>query len=104
LEIRKLWFKYGIWDDSVSRIYYEVFGKELSLISDDIILFNKKDLDILEEICINTGINSNVMKDIFNLEKKYMGFNNRQELNKNLRKLLSQEFLHLGNIGDNNEN
>ncbi len=104
LEIRKLWFKYGIWDDSVSRIYYEVFGKELSLISDDIILFNQKDLDILEEICINTGINSNVMKDIFNLEKKYMGFNNRQELNKNLRKLLSQEFLHLGNIGDNNEN
>ena len=44
------------------------------------------------------------MQDIFNVEKKYMGYNNRQEVNKTLRKLLSQEFIHIENQGDNNEN
>lgn len=103
LEIRKLWFKQGIWEDIVSKIYYEVNHKELKLISDDIVLFNDKDLNILKEICSNNNLNVTIMQDIFNLEKKYMGYNNRQEINKMLRKLLSQEFIHIESHGDINE-
>ena len=104
LEIRKLWFKQGIWEDIVSKIYYEVNNRELNLISDDIILFNEKDLNILKELCEEEKLNVSIMQDIFNVEKKYMGYNNRQEVNKTLRKLLSQEFIHIENQGDNNEN
>lgn len=104
LEIRKLWFKYGIWEDSVSKIYYEVYHKELNLISDDIRLFDNRDLEILGKTCIANNVNINLVQDIFNLEKKYMGYNNRTELNRNLRKLLSQEFLHIEGSGDLNEN
>ena len=104
LEIRKLWFKQGIWEDIVSKIYYEVNNRELNLISDDIILFNEKDLNILKELCEEEKLNVSMMQDIFNVEKKYMGYNNRQEVNKTLRKLLSQEFIHIENQGDNNEN
>ena len=104
LEIRKLWFKYGIWEDSVSKIYYEVYHEELNLISDDIRLFDNRDLEILEKTCNERNVNINLVQDIFNLEKKYMGYNNRIELSKNLRKLLSQEFLHIEGSGDLNEN
>lgn len=103
LEIRKLWFKYGVWNDRVSELYYEVFGKELNLISDDITLFNDKDLGILQDICNKESINVNVMLDIFNLEKKYMGYNNRMDVSKGLQKLLSQEFLHLEGQGEKHE-
>ena len=104
LEIRKLWFNCGVWNDSVSKIYYEVFKKELDLISDDIVLFNDDDLKCLTKLCSENNVNNNLMKDIFNIEKKYMGYNNRQDIGKNLRRLLSQEILHLENSGDNNEN
>jgi len=104
LEIRKLWFKQGIWEDTVSKIYYDVNQKELNLISDDIVLFNNKDLDILKEICQEQNLNVSIMQDIFSVEKKYMGYNNRQEVNKALRKLLSQEFIHIENQGDIDEN
>ena len=103
LEIRKLWFKYGVWDDSVSRIYYEVNNKELKLISDDILLFNDRDIEILSKICNEEGTNISVLQDIFTLEKRYMGYNNRQELNKTLKKMLSQEFLHIEGSGVENE-
>ena len=81
-----------------------VNNRELNLISDDIILFNEKDLNILKELCEEEKLNVSIMQDIFNVEKKYMGYNNRQEVNKTLRKLLSQEFIHIENQGDNNEN
>lgn len=104
LEIRKLWFKYGVWEDSVSKIYYDVFNRELNLISDDIRLFDSSDFSILEKICFENNVNLTLMQDIFALEKKYMGYNNRTEINKNLKKLLSQEFLHIEGPGDVNEN
>lgn len=104
LEIRKLWFKYGIWDDSVSKIYYDVFGNELKLISDDVVLFNEKDLMILAELCEEEDININVMKELFSTEKKYMGYNNRQDVSKNIKRLFTQEFLHLGRTGEIDEN
>ena len=84
-------------------MYYEVFGKELNLISDDITLFNNKDLGILQDVCNKESMNVNVMQDIFNLEKKYMGYNNRIDVSKGLQKLLSQEFLHLEGQGEKHE-
>lgn len=103
LEIRKLWFKYGVWEDSVSKIFYNVNHYELNLISDDVRLFDKSDFKRLEKLCEKNSINMNLMQDIFNLEKKYMGYNNRIEVSKSLKKLLSQEFLHIEGNGDSSE-
>lgn len=103
LEIRKLWFNYGVWNDAVSKIYFEVFKTELDLVSDDIVLFNENDLNILSELCTSSGINNNLIKELFNIEKRYMGYNNRQEVSKNMKRLLSQEMLHLKKMGDINE-
>lgn len=104
LEIRKLWFKQGIWEDLVSKIYYEVNGKELHLISNDIQLFDSSDFDLLDDLCKEYKINADVVKNIYNLEQNHMGYNNRSEVGKNLRKLLTQEFLHVERSGDSDEN
>ena len=104
LEIRKLWFKYGVWEDNVSKIYFNIFGKELNLTSDDIKLFDADDYIELEKLCTNDNVNFDLVKNVYNLEKKYMGYNNRSELAKNLRKLLSQEFIHVEGGDGSNEN
>lgn len=95
LEIRKLWFKFGVWEDSVSKIYYEVFNKELDLISDDIRIFDNIDMRNLDKLCYENNMDLKLILSIFNLEKRYMGYNNRIDIAKNLKKLLSQEFLHI---------
>lgn len=105
LEIRKIWFKLGQWQDNVPKIYLEVFGKELDCVNnDDIKLFDNKGLDILEKICNEKNLDVNILKDLFSIEQKYMGYNNRSEINKNIKKLFSQEFLHLDNGGEFDEN
>lgn len=101
LEIRKLWYRYGIWEDKVSKIFFQCTGKEFQIVSDDIKLFDEEDLQTLEKICLENNVKIDVVKEILNLEKKYMGYNNRSEISKSIKKLLSQEFLHIG--GDNNE-
>lgn len=104
LQIRKQWFKQGIWDDMVASIYYEVNQKELeNVVTDDIKLFDKKDMDLLANITEKYGINLELLQDIFTLEKQYMGYNNRMEVNKKLRKILSQEFIHVENGGVQDE-
>lgn len=66
-------------------------------------MFDYSDLRVLEKICTKENINLNLMQDIFHIEKKYMGYNNRTELSKNLKKILSQEFLHIEGTGNGNE-
>ena len=104
VEIRKLWFKYGLWSDAVSEIFYSVNNRELeNVITDDIRLFDAEDIEVLSKVSNKKSVNVEILQDIFNLEKKYMGYNNRLELNKNLRKILSQEFVHVENGGAKNE-
>lgn len=104
LAIRKLWFKYGVWEDLVSEKYFSVFGNELpGAINDDIKLFDENDLEMLNKICIKKEVNPSLLIEIFNVEKQYMGYNNRSELYKTLKKMLSKEFVHLENRSENNE-
>lgn len=104
LAIRKLWFKYGVWEDLVSEKYFSVFGNELpGAINDDIKLFDENDLEILNKICIKKEVNPSLLIEIFNIEKQYMGYNNRSEVYKTLKKMLSKEFVHLANRSENNE-
>lgn len=104
LEIRKIWLTEGMLDDEVAKMFYEVNGYELpNVLNDDIRLFDNGDMDLLDKICERKGFNFSLMHSILNLEKKYMGYNNRQEVNKQLRKILSQEFVHVENGSDFDE-
>lgn len=98
LEIRKIWLTEGMLEDEVANIFYEINGYELpNITNDDVKLFNSEDLDLLNKICTKEYCNFRLIYSILILEKKYMGYNNRQEINKQLKKLLSQEFVHVEN-------
>ena len=104
LEIRTIWLTEGMLEDEVSKLFYEVNGYELpNVINDDIRLFDNGDMELLDKICERKGFNFGLIHSILNLEKKFMGYNNRQEVNKQLRKILSQEFVHVENGSDFDE-
>ncbi len=92
LEIRKIWNSYGVYDNYIVDLYYEKFGKELNnVVFDDIKLLDKDDYVELKNICTDIGIDVGLITEILNLEQKYMGYNNRQNLNKALKTTLSKE-------------
>ena len=69
-----------------------MFGRELSnVVLDDIKLLDKDDYVELKNICSDIGIDVGLITEIINLEQKYMGYNNRQNLNKALKTTLSKE-------------
>lgn len=95
LAISKLWLEQGYWNDDVSKIYKEVYKKDLEFVSDDIKLLNDKELEELKEVCINNGVDFELVKKILYLEKNSYGLTRRDNLQKELSRLLNQDYIHI---------
>jgi len=93
--ISKLWLEQGFWNDDVSKIYYDVYGEKLNIISDDIKLLSSSELEELKDICLNNGIDFDLVKKILYLEKNSYGLTRRDYLQKELQKLLNQDYIHI---------
>ena len=95
IAISKIWLEQGNWNDDVSRIYKEIYKKELDIVSDDVKLLNENELETLKEICINNGVDFELMKRILYLEKNSYGLTRRDNIQKELSRLLNQDYIHL---------
>lgn len=95
LAISKLWLEQGYWNNDVSKIYKEVFKKDLEFVSDDIKLLNDSELEDLKDICISNGLDFELVKKILYLEKNSYGLTRRDSLQKELSKLLNQDYIHI---------
>jgi len=92
LEIRKVWYKLGFDYDMVNELYHDVFHKDLeNLTKDDVTGYDEEDLKRMEEFCLEDNMDFSVVKDILELERRYSGYINRTEVNKELGKILSKE-------------
>lgn len=102
-EIIKLWLRDGDLSNSVQKIYAEVYGKELDITTDDISIYNKNDIERMEDICLANDYDPIVYNELVQLSHKYAGYINRSEAQKGIQKILSKEFVFLAD-GGNNEN
>ena len=82
IAISKLWLEQGFWDDAVSKIYFEVFGEKLDIISDDIKLLSSRELEELKDLCLNNGVDFELLKKILYFEKNSYGLTRRDNLQK----------------------
>ena len=95
IAISKLWLEQGFWDDAVSKIYFEVFGEKLDIISDDIKLLSSRELEELKDLCLNNGVDFELLKKILYFEKNSYGLTRRDNLQKELQRLLNQDYIHI---------
>ena len=95
IAISKLWLEQGYWNDDVCKIYKEVMNIDLNFISDDIKLLSENELEILKDICINNNIDFELVKKILYLEKNSYGLTRRDNLQKELSRLLNQDYIHI---------
>lgn len=95
IAISRLWLEQGYWNDDVCKIYKEELGIDLNFISDDIKLLNQSELETLKDICLNNNIDFELVKKILYLEKNSYGLTRRDNLQKELSRLLNQDYIHI---------
>lgn len=95
LAISKLWLEQGFWNDDVNKIYKEVMSVDLEFISDDIKLLSEQELETLKDVCLNNGIDFELVKKILYLEKNSYGLTRRDNIQKEIARLLNQDYIHI---------
>ena len=94
-EIRKIWFKNGDLEDSLPKIYRNIFGYDLDWERDDRLLFEREDLTQLELLCQEEGIDFRLMKKLLLIEKEHSEFKLKRGLMDQLTSALNQDYLYL---------
>ena len=70
-------------------------GVDLDFVSDDIKLLGESELEILKDVCIDNNIDFELVKKILYLEKNSYGLTRRDNLQKELARLLNQDYIHI---------
>ena len=95
IEISRLWLEQGYWNDDVCKIYKEELGIDLNFVSDDIKLLSQSELETLKDVCLNNNVDFELVKKILYLEKNSYGLTRRDHLQKELSRLLNQDYIHI---------
>jgi DNA sulfur modification protein DndC len=92
-EIRRLWKREcGDWDDSVPKVYREVFGTDLEWITDDLGGFSSEDARLLQSVCERHGVPPLLVARLLDVEREVQGMARRASVYVNLSHVLREEW------------
>lgn len=94
-EIRKIWFTHGDLEDSLPKIYYNIFGKHLDWEEENKLYMSEEELEQLRNICIEENVDFNLMKKLLIIQKEYEGFKIKRGLIDKISAALRQQYLHM---------
>lgn len=93
--IRRIWFNHGDFEDSLPRIYHDVFGNNLDWEKDERLMFESEDLSQLELLCKEENLDFRLMKKLLLIEKEHSEFKFKRGLMDQLSSALNQDYLYL---------
>ena len=92
-EIRRIWKREcGDWDDSVPKIYREVFGNGLDWLPDDVGPFSAEDAKLLSTICERSGVPPLLVARLLDVEREVQGMARRASVFQSLAQVLREEW------------
>ena len=92
-KIRNIWMlEEGDWSDSVSQIYKEVIDDDRNWEVDDTNIFNSSDRKILNEICDNLKVPSNLVVKLIDVELRSQGMARRASIHSQIEKIFNEEW------------
>lgn len=95
-KIRQLWrFEEGDWEDSLPKIYENVFGQDLEWVQDDAAGLGKPEEETLQEVCASRGIPPELVVELFDAERKQHGMSRRSAIYDDIEKILKKDWRNL---------
>jgi DNA sulfur modification protein DndC len=98
-EIRRIWrTERQDWEDSVPKIYREVFGEDLEWLVDDTGTFGARERVLLEEACGPHDVPSEMLAKLLDVERDMMGMSRRATIFSKIDRVLKQEWRTLEEV------
>lgn len=95
-EIRRIWrSERGDWADTVPQIVREVLGRDLDWIVEDSIAFNSDDGQLLDAICADRSVPTELVVKLLDVERAAHGLKRRHAVHTKIEQLFSQEWREL---------
>lgn len=94
-EIRKIWFLEGDFEDSLPKIFKDVYGYDLNWEKDERLMFDQEDLTQLERICNDEGLDYRLMKKLLLIQNEHSEFKLKRGLMNQISSALNQDYLYL---------
>ena len=94
-EIRRIWRfeEYPPdWEDSVPRIYSEVYGEDLEWEKDDIVDFGALEMQTLSEVAAEHALSESLLRKLLDVERLHHGMSKRPRVFADIDSVLSREW------------
>ena len=92
-EIRRIWrAERGDWADSVPQIVREVLGRDLNWIAEDAVTFTADDGQLLESICADHEVPTELVIKLLDVERAAHGLKRRHAVHTRIEDLFRQEW------------
>jgi len=90
------------WEDSLPRIYREVYGEDLDWVEDDAGAFTRADSETLERLAEKYGVPSALVRKMLEAELQVSGLGNRRGILNSLESILQRDWEDLDAINERN--
>lgn len=90
-EIGRIWINNGDWEDSINKIYNSVYGEDLFITKSEVSFIGRTSEDVLERLSKENNVDLTLIKKLLIIEKNNLGYNRRDNINKQIKKLLNQD-------------
>ncbi|EPE60451.1 putative sulfurtransferase DndC [Exiguobacterium sp. S17] len=94
-EIRRIWIDEGDWEDTLPKLYREVFGFDLEWEKNDRRILTSDQANDLELLSQKYGLDFNMVQKLFTTANDFVGVKVKRGFNKDVANLLSQDYLNL---------
>ena len=93
-QIRREWFKRGLIEDKLPKIYANIFGKDLKWEQNDIQFMNEDQYDKLKDLCDANGIHVTPIIEMLKLEKENSSVRTKKQTSERINEILTKDYLH----------
>ena len=88
----------GDWADSIPKIVHDTLGIDLDWHIEDSVLYNDQDYSLLDQICQDHDIPTQLLVKLIDVEKASHGLKRRHNIHNQLAKVLNEEWRDLNTI------
>ncbi len=91
--IRQLWIdEEHDWEDSVPKIYFDVFGEDPGWVRDDSAIFSEEDLQLLEKVCMEEDLSADLVAELLDMERQLQGMTRRSDVFSRMDRIFKKDW------------